>query len=78
MDEQLLYYVFGTLRNFSPNVCEALWQKCFKYTKDALEHFCHKPKQTAKIFRAENIIQQLFISTRKFTTLMFKNKCLNY
>jgi len=50
------YYGFGTFRNFSPNVCEALWQKCSKYTKDALEHFCHKPKQTAKIFRAEPII----------------------
>jgi hypothetical protein len=50
------YYVFGTLRNFLPKVCEALRQECSKYTKDALEHCCRKPKQTAKIFRAEDII----------------------
>jgi hypothetical protein len=39
-----------------PNVCKDLWQECSKYTKDALEHCCRKPKQTAKIFRAEYII----------------------
>jgi len=49
------YYVFGTFGDFPPNVCEDLQQKCSKY-RETLEHFCCKPKQTAEISRAENII----------------------